>query len=470
MGLSDIFYVKLHKAEDLAILENMAQDNNVTNLGNDELLPLSYLLSCTKESNGNAMQMANLFYESQLFASSQPDLIVEDTPLCVNDTYFGNQWGLNNTGQNGGISGIDIHFCEARTITKGNSAIIVAVLDNGVLLNHPDLTNMCPYSYDAESKTSPSQVYGYHGTACAGIIGATANNNMGVAGIAPSCPIMSISTNSTGTKADWQAKARGFIFARQNGASVISNSWSTPVPYIHYDEIDDAINDALSYGRHGLGCVVVFSSGNNSIGTVNYPSDLNDSILVVGAISPCGQRKTPNSCDGNIFWGSNYGAKLDIMAPGVFIPTTTETGGYMQNFNGTSAACPHVSGVAALVLSINPTLTGQQVRNIIESTAQKVRPDLYTYSTTPGHPNGTWNNEIGYGLVDAYAAVQNACSNIIIQNQAIYVNTTVNGCDNVSLKNVTVQSSSKLTVNAHGTVSIEGPFSIREGSQLEVNN
>ncbi len=79
---------------------------------------------------------------------------------------------------------------------------------------------------------------------------------------------------------------------------------------------------------------------------------------------------------------------------------------YVYSWRGTSAAAPHVSGVAALVLSVNPCLTGQQVRDILEKTCQKV--GTYSYTTTAGRPNGTWNNEMGYGLINAYAAVQMA--------------------------------------------------------------
>ena len=135
-------------------------------------------------------------------------------------------------------------------------------------------------------------------------------------------------------------------------------------------------------------------------------------------MSQCGQRKSPNSCDGENWWGSNYGSALDVVAPGVKIYTTDisgskgynsssgENGDYNTNFNGTSAACPHVAGVAALVLSANPSLSAQEVRRIIESTAQKV--GNYNYSYNSNRPNGTWNNEMGYGLVDAKAAVLKA--------------------------------------------------------------
>lgn len=415
-GLSNLFYVKLNISDDIVILERLAKENNVEILGNNRFMPLWYTLLCTNNSTGNALSMANFFYETQLFSASEPDLMTDDFYFCTNDTYFGNQWGLNNTGQNNGISGIDINFCPANSITSGNQNIIVAVLDQGVELNHPDLTNMCTISYDTETSSSPSQVYGDHGTACAGIIGANSNNNLGVSGIAPDCKIMSISNSMASNPNSRQLRADGINFAVNNGVSVISNSWGSSV---QYQIIDDAIDNALTNGRNGKGCIVVFSSGNSN-GSVSYPANCNDSILVVGAISPCGQRKSPTSCDGEN-WGSCFGTQLDIMAPGVLIPTTDRQGAngyntalgtagdYVQNFNGTSSACPHVSGIAALMLSVNPNLTGQKVHNIIDSTAQRIRTDLYTYTDNPSiHPNGSWNNQMGYGLIDAHAAVMEA--------------------------------------------------------------
>lgn len=168
---------------------------------------------------------------------------------------------------------------------------------------------------------------------------------------------------------------------------------------------------------------------------MSYPANSNPEILAVGAMSPCGERKSPNSCDTEYKWGSNYGEMLDIMAPGVLIPTTDLQGhngynssefihrlsggtklnsdfsdtNYTNCFNGTSSAAPHVAGVAALILSVNPNLTGKEVRDIIEKTAQKVGG--YNYQKHNNRPNGTWNNEMGYGLVDAYEAVKKAeCS------------------------------------------------------------
>lgn len=431
-GLSNLFYVKLKTSQDINLLEKLAASNSVVIMGNNKFMPLWYTLSCSKKSKGNALEMANMFYETGMFLASEPDLMTDDSPLCTNDTHFSNQWGLENTGQSGGANGIDINYCLAQQISTGNQNIVVAVVDQGVELNHPDLPNMHAISYNTETDTSPSQVLGNHGVACAGIIGADSNNGTGIAGIAPDSPIMSISNSLAGTPNSRQTRANGISFAWTNGASVISNSWGSAV---QYQIIDDAIDDALTQGRNGLGCIVVFASGNDN-GVVSYPANSNDDILVVGAMNPCGERKTPNTCEGEN-WGSNFGSELDIVAPGVLIPTTDRQGAngynttagvagdYTQTFNGTSSACPHVSGIAALVLSVNPDLSATQVNNIIESSAQKV--GSYNYINTTGRPNGTWYNEMGYGLVDAYAAVQMAQPIFDDVDQVCFdTNTTIN--------------------------------------------
>jgi hypothetical protein len=152
---------------------------------------------------------------------------------------------------------------------------------------------------------------------------------------------------------------------------------------------------------------------------------------------------SPSSCDGEN-WGSNFGAGLDVMAPGVLISTTDRQGnlGYNPNvaihrlsggtlvandfgdqnytiwFNGTSAAAPQVAGIAALILSINPNLTLQQVRNIIESTTDKIGG--VTYTLNAGEQAGlTWNNQMGYGRVNALRAVQAALQTVNISGPAL---------------------------------------------------
>jgi len=178
------------------------------------------------------------------------------------------------------------------------------------------LPNIYPISYDTESPLDdpePSTVYGNHGMPCAGIIGAQSNNEIGVAGIAPDCQVMSISNSLLFKPNIQQELANGINFAWQNNASIINNSWEDNA--LEDDVLDEAIDNALTQGRNGLGTVVVFAAGNDD-SNVSYPANSNPDIIAVGALSPCGERKSPTSCDTED-WGSNFGNELDIMAPGV---------------------------------------------------------------------------------------------------------------------------------------------------------
>lgn len=189
--LTNIFYVELKSSNDLSKLEELAAENNVTVIGEIPLTGNAYILACTKDSNGNALEMANLFYESGIFISSVPEFMSATTET-VNDVYFPQQWNLNNLGQIG-ITGIDINYCNAHYLTSGSEDIVIAVIDKGVPINHPDLN--VSFIHDANTQTDTQIIYGNHGIACAGIISAQANNGIGIAGIAPNCKLMSISTN-----------------------------------------------------------------------------------------------------------------------------------------------------------------------------------------------------------------------------------------------------------------------------------
>jgi subtilisin family serine protease len=155
-----------------------------------------------------------------------------------------------------------------------------------------------------------------------------------------------------------------------------------------------------------LRCVVIFITHNHN-GPIVYPAKSNDDIIAVGAISPCGERKNPNSRDGDTNWGSNYGPKLDIMAPCVLIPTTdlqglygyNPNGDYMQNASGTSIAAQPVAAVTALILSHNLTQNKWQI--LLKVLHKKLVIILMLL-----HPEGLWYvaRGNGYGLVDAEAA------------------------------------------------------------------
>ena len=399
IGTSNYFYVKLKSTNDFSILQNYCLQNNVQIVKQIPYMPEWYILS-TINPQFTSLELSNIFYESNLFADTDPAFMFNFETNCANDAMFGSLWGLNNLIN----SNYDLNVCQAWDITEGNG-INVAVIDTGIDLTHDDLiTNIHPLSYDCQTQTSPSilrqEYFWYtHGTHVAGTIGAIKDNGIQVVGVAPSSKLMSISHALTWLIPTFSADlASGFGWAWQNGAHVINCSWGDPDPNgsnFGSPLLENAINNAMILGRNGLGCVVVFATGNEN-GGLRYPASQMSDILAVGSITSSGFK--------SIF--SNFGNLLDVVAPGSSILSTLP-GNQVGSDDGTSMASPHAAGVAALVLSINPCLTGLQVRNIIELTSQKINPNsnTYTYSNFSSKPNGVWNSQVGYGLVDAHAAV-----------------------------------------------------------------
>ncbi len=181
-----------------------------------------------------------------------------------------------------------------------------------------------------------------------------------------------------------------------NGADVINCSWGLP----QYSAlVSDAIDIATTSGRGGLGCVVVVAVANNGQESIQFPEDKSN-VLAVGASTRNRQRAS----------FSNFGSKLDIVAPGVNIRTTDiagqtgySTGDYTFQ-DGTSFAAPQVAGIAALLLSAKPSLTENEVRQLIQSTANRIGG--YVYTAGGGEvPSLPWNREMGYGQVNAYQAL-----------------------------------------------------------------
>lgn len=249
--------------------------------------------------------------------------------ISTNDTYKGNLWGLDNTGQNvngyTGTSDADIDAPEAWNIDSGSSDIIVAVIDDGVAYNHPDLANNmwdgsscldssgsslggCVHGYDFEdSDKDPYPTDGSHGTYAAGVIAATRNNNQGILGVAPKAKIMAL-------KHDFYvaSEVMAIDFAIQNGAKVINASFTaTSYSQAEYDAINRFKNS---------GGVFIAAAGNqasNNESTHRYPSDLSlDNIISV----------TATNQDDNLSDFSNYGStSVDVGAPGENIYTTSLT-------------------------------------------------------------------------------------------------------------------------------------------------
>jgi serine protease len=411
--MSDYLYVKLKNASDLSLLHSYATNKNLIIVSQNQFMPLWYTLRCTRNTIENTLQIANYLFETGNFESSSPDflfnnnedLISENIPptnqnlisSCVTDPNFSQQWGL----QNGYIDGInpnqtfnyDINACEAWTISKG-LGIKVAVIDGGLDLNNTDMyNNIFNLSYNADTGLSPSQNLNEHGTWVAGIIGSEQNNNYQISGVAPKSKLISVSMSGLSSPQGVLNRINGMNWAMTNGADVMNCSWRASYSL---DLLNDAIRNISINGRNGLGTVIVYCAGNYDgipqHSTMWYPAKSDLNLISVGS----------TTINGNRYIGSCFGTNLDVVAPGHNIITTASSNG-LNYVTGTSFAAPHVSGIAALILSVNPCLSANQVRDIIEKTCQKV--GSYAYATTADRPNGTWNIEMGYGLVDAHAAV-----------------------------------------------------------------
>ena len=375
MGYGDELVVKLKTGTPQPAFDKLLLQLQCSIVKKYRFAENTFILSAGSANGFDALAVANRLFETALFEYAEPDLTLFDGLLSdPNDPLYNYQWAHNNTGsalQYNGVTGRDMKVQQAWALTMG-AGIKVAVIDEGVDINHPDLKDNLLQGFDCTTGTAnpgdgkPLAPNRGHGTACTGIIAALANNGIGVAGVAPGSRIIPVNiASANGDFSSYASIAAGFDYAWQQGAAIISNSWGGGTPS---SILDDAISRAVSLGRGGKGSVVLFASGNNNAGLM-YPSS-NANTISVGGVNMCGIRKSPTSffCD-NESWGASYGAGLDVVAPCVKIATTdiSGTGGYNGNggvagdyyltFNGTSAATPNVAGVMALILGANNNLT-----------------------------------------------------------------------------------------------------------------
>jgi len=329
------------------------------------------------------------------------------TGFMPNDEYFPMQWHLHNTGQFGGTPGADINAPEAWEITTGDPNIVICVGDVGVDLDHPDLVNNLVPGYDFyENDDLPEPAVGIpseaHGTNSAGVIAAEGNNNIGVVGVAWKCKVMPI---REGTWTIWVSMAKlaeAVRWAAVNGADVMNYSWgfTNPRPIIHSAIVD--ITKPGGIGRDGKGCVVLAPAGNDGSPRLKYAAAYPE-VVGVGA----------TDCNDARWSYSDYGPELDIVAPGgerwYYAPGgkawpkegnaiwTTDIAGPpgmsshaksplpdIQDyalFGGTCSACAVAAGVAALILSVEPELTNEEVRHFLCRSAKDLgdpgRDDYY---------------------------------------------------------------------------------------------
>jgi len=299
------------------------------------------------------------------------------------DPQFGEQWALENTGQNDGTEGADISAAEAWTKTTGSNKVVVAVLDSGVDYTHMDLANniwirpanIAPYEdrqlgtvqdlhgYNAVDNNDDPMDENGHGTHCAGIIGAEGGKNIGIAGVNWTVQIMPLkfmNAGGFGTTKD-AIEAINYVIDRHNhgvNVRIISASWGSTMKSRSLEDVIRKANDA--------GILFVAASGNASTDndrSPHYPSSYNlPNVISVAALDR----------NDKLTSFSNYGVKsVHIAAPGKDI-LSTWLGDSYEEHSGTSMATPVVSGVAALILAKEPQLTIDELRRRLFDSVDKL--------------------------------------------------------------------------------------------------
>ncbi len=300
--------------------------------------------------------------DSQDGISSAAHIALAQQSIAPNDYYYfiGYQWGLQK-----------ISAPEAWSITTGSSSIVIAVIDTGVDPTQPDLQGKLTPGWNVADNDSNTTDVESNGTSIAGIVGALTNNSLGVAGLCWNCMIMPVRVVATDGSVTYSNVAIGITWAADHGARVANTSFMC--------DSSAAVSSAAQYLQNKGGILTVPAGDYGSVDT----NPINPYMITVAATD---QNDTMYS------W-SNSGSDIVLVAPG-----TTESTEPFQMFgsvSGTSIAAPFVAGTAALMLSVNPNLTGTQITSMLEQTADHLG--------TQG-----WNSTYGYGRVNAMAAVQAA--------------------------------------------------------------
>jgi len=317
-----------------------------------------------------------------------------------NDPLFGQQWGLDNTGQEGGTPGADIQAVNAWDLTAGNRDVVVAVIDTGIDYTHPDLqANMWvnetewagapgmdddgngivddihgarwTHLYGAPSSGNPMDDHD-HGTHVAGIIGAVGNNGVGMAGINWNVRLMALKfmdSSGRGSEADELA---ALDYALDKGARISNNSWGG-------GGYSQAVKNmlAVAAASNHLFVAAAGNSGTDNDVSATYPASYDNANILSVAASDRDDGRASFTCYGR--------HSVDVAAPGVDILSSL-IGGVYDSFSGTSMSAPHVTGLAALLLSLRPGTSYAQLKEMILNGADPL-PEWTDYTVTGGRIN-----------------------------------------------------------------------------------
>jgi subtilisin family serine protease len=415
--------------------------------------PGTYLLQVTSSSGVNPIKVANRLAAEKGVRMAEPNLVNRFRPAFTpEDPYFSRQWHLQSKDAPQLLAGASVSAPEAWEITRGERGVVVAVVDDGFDLNHPDFTGVkkvvFPKDYvDGDANPFPEKEQGdYHGTPCAGVAIAEMNGK-GVVGVAAGCAFMPVRFPLA---ADDDLLIDIFEEVGKH-ADVISCSWGPPPVYAPLASAVETMFTRLARtgGPRSRGCVVCFAAG-------NFDAPVNDPVNAGGFLWLDYGSGVVRKTTGPILNGlaahprvlavaastslnrhaaySNWGGEICVCAPSnnfhpldpsLYVPgrgiwtTDNEAFGegftahsrYTGKFGGTSSATPLVAGIAALVLSANPGLSAGDAKEILQSTADRIidrEPDTVLGGNRGGYNSKGHSEWFGYGKVNAARAVAEA--------------------------------------------------------------
>jgi subtilisin family serine protease len=370
------------------------------------------------------------FLEESIELSGRDDVeyaepqFIEHIPgrFTPTDPDYGDQWHLNNTGQDGGAAGADISAEDAWDTTRG-AGIRLSVVDNGFDIDHSDLAaaahpNSGFFQSDGMGNANfvqgtGSMPDGNHGTFCAGMAAARSNNSEGGCGVANQADLVAVAClgDQVGTQV---TLARAIAYAADptqevgganpaDGADVISCSLGpNGADWDMMQTLQDAIDFAVTNGRGGLGTPIFWAVTNG-----NFQIQFDEVCAYPNTIAV--GRSTRNDLEDNC----GFGPELDFLATGVDVYSTESGDGYGTS-TGTSFAAPVAAGVGALVLAVNPDLDWQDVRQVIRDTCDQIGGVVYDVN---GH-----NDDYGWGRVNAARAVCEAGNSVELLTPSVTFN------------------------------------------------
>lgn len=436
------------------------RENAIASLGLQRQFPVegvphTFVYNLGPQASENPLKIANRAISHPQILTAEANIIIHrESFYRPQDELYPQQWYLNHQGGSQLATNSHIDIERAWNLTRGERSVVVAIADDAIDINHPDFQGkgkiVAPKDFrDEDFIPLPQRDSESHGTACAGVAVAE-ENGKGIVGVAPGCALMPLRTTGYLDDRSLENLCNWVI---DNGASVVSCSWgAATINFPLSLRQRAAIARAATQGRDGKGCVIVFAAGN-----ANRP--VNGTIF---------ERKWPNKIlEGPTKWlsgfaahpdaiavsactslalksaYSNWGAEISVSAPsnnappGIWFKRTGyistappivadlpgrgifttdrlnrlgyDSGDFTRNFGGTSSACPVVAGVAALILSANPSLSAREVKRILQQSADKIvdrnkDPQLgMQLGTYDRNGHSQW---FGYGCVNGFKAVQ----------------------------------------------------------------